>query len=271
MTLCRARHSLLLVLTLFCACPALSAASIPVDIAKCDRMKADHVLSQNAPVACAQLRIVRFSYVDFEGRIHRDGEIMVMAAVADHVQAIFDRLYQRRFPIAKARLMDDYRGDDAAAMRDNNTSAFNHRAIAGGGPPSLHAYGLAIDLNPVQNPYIQFNEQGQASYSPASGASYANRLNTRPHKSARSGMAEEVVELFATNGFLVWGGYWDSPIDYQHFQVSRKIAERMASLPVGAARDFFERYVKSYRACLAANRVKKANSTRESCLEAVTP
>jgi hypothetical protein len=172
MTLCRARLSLLLALVLTCGTgPALSAASISVDSASCDRMKANHVLSEGAPVACTQLRIVRFSYVDFEGHIHHDGEIMVMAAVADHVQTIFETLYQRRFPITKARLIDHYRGDDAAAMRDNNTSAFNHRAITDGGPPSLHAYGLAIDLNPVQNPYIQFNEQGQASYSPASGAS----------------------------------------------------------------------------------------------------
>ncbi|MES2535462.1 MAG: M15 family metallopeptidase [Pseudomonadota bacterium] len=234
-------------------------------------MKANQVLSAGAPVSCAQLSIVRFSYVDFAGRSHPDGEIMVMAAVAHHVQTIFDTLYQRRFPIAKARLIDDYRGDDTASMHDNNTSAFNHRAITGGGAPSLHAYGLAIDLNPVQNPFIQFNGRGQASYSPAAGKAHGRRQMAGPGKPASPGMAEEVVQLFAANGFLVWGGYWNSPIDYQHFQVSRKIAERMASLPAGAARKFFTGYVDNYRTCLRKNSAEKASTARKTCTDAVNP
>ena len=175
----------------------------PVDSAMCDRMKARHVLTQGAPVDCDQLRIVRFPYIDFDGRTHDDGAIMVMAAATTHVEAIFNTLYQRRFPIAQARLMDHYLGDDAASMQHNNTSAFNHRPITGGNARSLHSYGLAIDLNPIQNPYVQFNNQGQASYSPVAGSSYANRLNPRPAKPVRPGMAEEVVQVFADNGFLI--------------------------------------------------------------------
>jgi hypothetical protein len=174
--------------------------------AACERMKARGVLAPQAPVSCEKLAIVRFSYVDFEGRTHDDGEIMVMAAVADFVKAIFDTLYTRRFPIARARLMDHYFGDDAASMKDNNTSAFNHRPVSGGKLPSLHAYGLAIDLNPVQNPYIQLQPDGTALFSPASGIKYANRSNQRPGKAGRSGMAEDVITLFANHGFLVWGG-----------------------------------------------------------------
>lgn len=237
----------------------------PVNSAMCARMKARHVLTQGAPVDCDQLRIVRFPYIDFDGRTHDDGAIMVMAAATTHVEAIFNTLYQRRFPIAQAQLMDHYLGDDAASMQHNNTSAFNHRPITGGNALSLHSYGLAIDLNPIQNPYIQFNNQGQASYSPAAGSNYANRLNPRPAKPVRPGMAEEVVQVFADNGFLIWGGDWDTPIDYQHFQVSRTMAEQMASLPVEAARTLFSSYVARYRTCRNENINKKEDAARAFC------
>ena len=230
---------------------SISGQGVPeISDAACERMKVRGVLAENPPVGCERLAIVRFSYVDFEGRTHEDGEIMVMAAVADFVKTIFDTLYSRRFPIARARLMDHYFGDDPAAMQDNNTSAFNHRPVTGGSLPSLHAYGMAIDINPVQNPYIRFYPDGKAVFNPAPGAAYANRLHLRPGKHARSGMAEEVVDLFAENGFSMWGGYWDAPIDYQHFQTDRTLAERMAKLPVRHARALFTDHVQRYQTCL---------------------
>lgn len=237
--------------------------------AECERMKARGVLADGAPVGCDKLAIVRFSYIDLDGRVHHDGEIMVMLASADFVKEIFDTLYSRRFPIARARLMDHYNGDDAASMQDNNTSAFNHRSVSGGKLPSLHAYGLAIDLNPVQNPYIGFHADGRSVYSPPSGADFANRLNRRPGKPARSGMAEDVVALFAENGFFVWGGYWDAPIDYQHFQVERKLAEQLAKLPAAQARAAFSDHVARYRACLKRSGVIATTETelRIKCIE----
>lgn len=235
---------------------------VAIDDAGCRALRNAGVLHADAPVACAQLRIVKFSYVDFDGRKRHDGEIMVMAAVAEHVQAIFDTLLQRGFAIAGAKLMNRYNGDDQASMRDNNTSAFNDRAVVNGSAPSLHAYGLAIDINPVQNPYLQFDTDGKAAFSPAAGSRYANRLQQRPGKPARKGMAEEVVDLFAEHGFVIWGGDWDAPIDYQHFQTSRKLAERLAALPAAQGRAVFTSYVQRYRTCLR----RPAGKQQDSCI-----
>lgn len=238
---------------------------LPLDQGMCDRMKATNVFHEGGPVGCERLRVIRFSYIDFNGRFHEDGQIMVLDAVAENVQAIFRALEMRKFPIDKAKLLDDFLGDDEASMADNNTSSFNDRAVTGGSAPSLHAYGLAIDINPVQNPYISF-DQGKASFSPLAGADYANRLNARPAKSIRSGMAEEVVDLFADNGFLIWGGYWDTPIDYQHFQVGRKIAERLSKLPPDQARSLFSSYIDCYRSCRRRHRSEDPPSARAACV-----
>ena len=245
------------------------ASPVPPGIGKaeCDQLKVRGVLSAPGPVGCEKLAIVRFSYIDFDGRTNSDGEIMVMAAAAGFVKTIFDTLHARRFPIARARLMDHYSGDDQASMHDNNTSAFNHRSVAGGKLPSLHAYGLAIDLNPVQNPYIRFRSDGRAEFSPPASIGYANRSNQRPGKTFRSGMAEQIVDLFAWNGFLVWGGDWDDPIDYQHFQVGRKMAERMAELTVEQARVLFTGHVQRYRACLKSKPENAAPAARIECVE----
>src|SRR5690606_20285183 len=161
--------------------------------------------------------------------------------------------------LAHARAMMHYRGDDEAAMRDNNTSAFNDRAITGGTVPSLHAYGLAIDINPVQNPYVEIAGDGNARFHPAAGSRYANRAAARPGKPARAGMAEDVVELFAQHGFTTWGGDWDAPIDYQHFQVSRTLAQKLAALPPEQARAAFDAHATAYRRC------RKGGGTRVAC------
>src|SRR5215470_19718540 len=98
---------------------------------------------------------------------------MVMDAAAESVLRIFTKLRKMRFPIAKARLINHYDGDDDASIADNNTSAFNSRNVAGTNTLSLHAYGLAIDLNPLQNPYVQ-HSGGKLIFSPPAGAAYTN-------------------------------------------------------------------------------------------------
>jgi hypothetical protein len=230
-----------------------SGSIVPIDASTCDDMKVHHVLSPHPHVGCDRLRLVKFAYIDFDGRLHADGEVVVMDAAAKYVLRIFNSLRGRHFPIAKAVLMDRYDGNDNASMDDNNTSAFNDREIASGGLPSLHAYGLAIDLNPVQNPYVT-RSGATLTFSPASGVEYANRLDDRPGKKRREGMAESVIETFAENGFLIWGGYWDNPIDYQHFQVERKFAERLAQLTPAQAEATFDKLVEAYRRCRRAER-----------------
>lgn len=258
----------LLLLSLAFLLPAIAAqardlsAIAAVDATHCRALQNNGVLRASAPVSCEQLRIVRFAYLDFEGKQHNDGEIMVMAAAAEHVQALFAELLTRRFPIAAARQMQTYRGDDQASMRANNTSAFNDRAITNASAPSLHAYGLAIDINPVQNPFIEVGKDGKASISPVAGRTYLNRQSTRPGKPARKGMAEEVVDLLAMHGFTIWGGDWDAPLDYQHFQVSRSLAKKLAALPEAQARAAFDAHVADYRKCIAG---KPSATARLQC------
>lgn len=244
---------------------------IGIDRAACDRMKARGVLGKDAPVSCEKLAVVRFSFVDFDGQSHDDGEIMVMAAAAVHVQTIFDALFARRFPLGRARLMDHYSGDDAASMQDNNTSAFNHRSVTDGALPSLHAYGLAIDINPAQNPFIQLQPNGHAVFKPAGSIRYANRRYYRPGKPVRHGMAEDVVELFAANGFPIWGGDWDNPIDFQHFQVERTLARELAALPTNMARARFDEQVRQYRQCRTRLASMPSPLARAKCAEQRLP
>lgn len=216
---------------------------IPISPQLCNDMKKHRVLNAGAPVGCDRLRLVKFAYVDFDGKPHADGEIVVMDAVADHVLQVFVALRQRRFPIAGAKLMNTYDGDDDVSMDHNNTSAFNVRPMAGGGPILLHAYGAAIDLNPIQNPYLRRSGE-RTVVSPKAGAEYLNRKVFRP------GMAESIIGIFAEHGFTIWGGRWRNPIDYQHFQISHRFADQLARSRSAEARALFERHVQKYRACL---------------------
>jgi hypothetical protein len=223
-------------------------AILPISATFCADMKVHQVLNAKAPIGCDRLRSIKFSYFGFDDKIHDDGELIVMDAVAAHVLRIFVSLRRIRFPIAKAQPMNSFDGDDNASMRDNNSSAFNDRNLTGGDSISLHAYGLAIDLNPVQNPYL-VRSGGVLKIEPPAGADYLNRLNERPWKQSRPGMAEAVVRIFADNGFLIWGGYWDEPIDYQHFQVGRRLAERLASASPSEAGQIFNLVVDRFQMC----------------------
>ncbi len=237
----------------------IGSASLPVSAANitelsqqaCNAMTNAGTMSPAAPVQCDRLRQVQFNYVDFQGKQHDNGSIIVMDAVSPYIAAIFDRLYTLKFPINKAVPIRHYQGDDDLSMADNNTSAFNYRPIAGKRSLSVHAYGLAIDINPKQNPFIEFGEQGSASFNPEDGAKYANRMQFRYGKDQRQGFAEDVVSTFADNGFLYWGGFWNTPIDYQHFQVSRNMANLMSVMPADNASQFFDNYVLWYQSCKA--------------------
>ena len=158
------------------------------------------------PVPLSSLRYVRLAYMDMGGG-ERVGEMVVHADAVSHTVMAFKVLWDHRFPIANMRLVDDYGGDDDASMAANNTSAFNCRRVAGSSTWSQHSYGRAIDINPVQNPYL-FGGR----VLPPLGSRYRDR--SRPRKGmVRSG--DVVVRAFASVGWR-WGGVWRSP-DYQHF------------------------------------------------------
>jgi len=151
------------------------------------------------------------SYWGFDAQPH-DGTMVVNASVAQSVLTVFERLYAERFPIRRMVPVDAYGGSDDASMDADNTSGFNCRFVAGSNPPrwSAHAYGQAIDINTIENPYVQ---NGVAS--PAAGAAYVDRSEYRPGMAVYGGV---LVDAFAAVGWQ-WGGRWSDP-DYQHFSAS---------------------------------------------------
>jgi len=223
----------------------------PLSRESCADMRLHKTLRVDSPVDCKRLALLKFDYFGFDDRVHNDGELVVLDAAADHVADIFDALLKMHFPIKQARLLNQYDGDDDASMADNNTSAFNDRMVSGGTSISVHAYGLAIDLNPIQNPFLQ-KQNGGLEVSPKAGERYLNRSDVRP------GMAEAVVDVFADNGFSIWGGDWKNPIDYQHFQVRRDLARRLAESPGANAKAMFGMQIEQYRRCRAAGRSRRA-------------
>ncbi len=193
----------------------------------------------NCPVPPSRLRKIIFSYYDFEHNIHDDGILIVMDAVADNVVNIFKELYENQFPIHKSKQIELYGGDDTLSLDDNNTSCFNCRLVVGGSElMSIHSYGLAIDINPWQNPYIVPDKEDdkKALVLPSKGLLYLNRTNLRP------GMVEVIVHIFEKNGFTVWGGKWNNPIDWQHFQPPRSVAKILATMDPNDAKKFFKLY-----------------------------
>jgi D-alanyl-D-alanine carboxypeptidase len=165
------------------------------------------------PVPPSALRAIDVSYVGFDARAHT-GVIIVNARVAGQVIKVFAILYRARFPIAAMRPADAYQGSDPRSMAADNTSGFNCRPAVAAGPPhwSMHAYGLAIDVNTVQNPYA---EPG-SGWQPPAGAGYADRSHVRPGMAYRGGV---LVSAFRSAGWG-WGGDWPNFPDYQHFSVN---------------------------------------------------
>jgi hypothetical protein len=160
------------------------------------------------PVGLDDLRLVHVSYVDFDGAT-RAGQLVVHKAIADATLRVFQRLRQARFPIHSMNLIEQYGGSDDASMAAGNTSAFNCRNVPNTSHWSNHAYGRAIDLNTVENPYLP---KGQVM--PPAGKAYLDRTDVR------KGMivaGDATVQAFRAEGFA-WGGAWKSGTDYQHFE-----------------------------------------------------
>ena len=162
------------------------------------------------PVEPGRLRRFGIDYTGFDGQTHR-GELIVHEDLVQEVIAVFGHLHQLRYPIAKMRTVDHYPGaDDELSMEDNNTSAFNCRGIPGSSKWSLHAYGRAIDVNPLLNPFID----GMGAFQPKNAAEYLDR--SRSDAGMLQG-GDPAVLAFTDRGWQ-WGGYWRTPIDYQHFE-----------------------------------------------------
>jgi hypothetical protein len=166
-----------------------------------------HSYREGCPVGPAQLRVVRVAHWGFDGRA-REGSIVVSARVAPDVRAVFAKLWAARFPIRRLEPVSAYRGSDDASMVADNTSGFNCRFVGGTSRWSMHAFGEAIDVNPVENPYVQ-----GARVSPPAGRAFAVRSPYRPGMAVVNGV---LVRAFASVGWR-WGASFG---DYQHFSTT---------------------------------------------------
>lgn len=163
----------------------------------------------------AALALVEASHLTMEGG-SATGELVVAQAIAGRVVTLLARLHAIGFPIASMRLVDDHDADDDRSMAAGNSSAFNFRTIAGTDLLSQHAFGLAIDLNPMQNPMIW---PGGGRYVPAAAAPYVDRRTLRPGMIVRPG---PVTAILDEQGWE-WGGDWRHVADLHHLVWSRPI------------------------------------------------
>jgi hypothetical protein len=161
------------------------------------------------PVEPERLRRVNVDHIGFDGQTHR-GELIVHEDLVPEVIAIFEQLYRLGYPVEKIRTVDHYSdADDELSMEDNNTSAFNCRSIPGTNEWSPHAYGRAIDLNPLLNPCLY----ASGYFEPQNAAAYLDRSRTDPGLLHNG---DPAVHIFTDRGWR-WGGDWTTP-DYQHFE-----------------------------------------------------
>jgi hypothetical protein len=196
--------------------PAAHAATEPFS-ATVSRLDAEtrHAMTgvswhRGCPVPLRSLRVIRLTYIGFDGGSHL-GRLIVHRRWTDEVVSVFRHIYRARFPIRRIRPVDRYGGNDRASMRHDNTSAFNCRYVAGTTTWSEHAYGRAIDVNPVENPYVDGSR-----VSPRRGAPYVDRTPLRRGMIAEHGVVRRAFRSIDWG----WGGTWRSARDYQHFSSS---------------------------------------------------
>ncbi len=213
------RIALLLALAALLAPPAADAARSPAGTPAFHgtistigpRIRARMVSwHKGCPVPVSRLRLLQLDHWGFDGKVHR-GRLIVHADAARPMLRVMHKLFDRKFKIRQMWLVDAYGANDDRSMNADNTSAFNCRFVAGTSRWSEHAYGRAIDINPVENPYVSGSH-----VSPEKGRRYANR-SLRAKGMIHTGDA--TVRAFAAEGWG-WGGSWSGPRDYQHFSAS---------------------------------------------------
>lgn len=189
--------------------PSSTAPPAPAAVTAVTAAELGATWRPGCPVTPAQLRRVTVTHLGFDANAHR-GELIVHQELVPQVIAIFERLYRLNFPIEKMRSVTNYRGgDDELSMEDNNTSAFNCRRIPGSGNWAQHAYGRAIDINPLLNPSVD-----RRGFEPKNAKVYLDRHRIEP---GLLHPGDPAVRVF-TDADWRWGGNWKSPVDYQHFE-----------------------------------------------------
>jgi D-alanyl-D-alanine carboxypeptidase len=189
-------------------------ASFRGTIARIDAAQAKRMTgvswTRGCPVPLRDLRMVTLTHWGFDRKV-RTGRLIVHEDVARPILGVFRELYAGRFPIRRIVPVDAYDASDFRSIEADNTSAFNCRYVDGTRRWSEHAYGRAIDVNPIENPYVSGGRTSHRASVP-----YLDRSRRRP------GMAHEggaLVRAFDAIGWD-WGGRWTSVKDYQHFSAS---------------------------------------------------
>jgi D-alanyl-D-alanine carboxypeptidase len=187
----------------------MSASDVPEAVAA--RMRG---VSWSDDPRCPPLRELAYLHVthlDFDGK-RAQGELVLARELVDDARTLFGRLWRLGFPIRSLRLIEDFAGSDDASMAADNGSAFNFRTIAGTTRLSQHALGRAIDLNPVENPWLS-----SSGVQPSAGAAYLDRHALRPGMIVRPG---PVVAILDELGWE-WGGDWPTA-DYHHMMKAQR-------------------------------------------------
>lgn len=167
---------------------------------------------RGCPVAPSGLRVIEMTYWGMDDKSHPDGRLVVNAKAADDLVSVFRKLYKMRYPIKRMEPVDKYKGSDFESIEADNTSAFNCRPATGSTSFSQHAYGLAVDVNPCENPYVYAG--GRVAHKHC--VKYRHRSNDDPGVIHPD---DKVVKAFATIGWG-WGGGWSGARDFQHFSSS---------------------------------------------------
>ncbi len=158
----------------------------------------------------SDLRYIHLLHTDYDCKYH-EGELVCHKQIAGELIEIFRYLYAADYPIEKMHLIDDYDADDERSMSDNNGSSFCFRVVAGTTHLSRHAYGMAVDINPLYNPYVK-----PEGFTPLNAGDYVDRSADFPYKIARENEDYALI-LFESYGYF-WGGEWGAVHDYQHFE-----------------------------------------------------
>lgn len=196
------------------------AEILPISSEIKKRMVDGNSWKTNCPVGLDDLRYLRVHYNDFNGK-YRMGELIVHRDVAQNVVNIFEELYYVGYPVKQMKLVSEFNGNDWQSIEADNTSALNCRSVTGDKKKwSNHAYGKAIDINPIENPYI--SKTGYISHK--ASLKYKKRVHIHSRGFADKALLlknDQATKIFEKYGWK-WGGDWKYIKDYQHFEYISK-------------------------------------------------
>lgn len=210
------KYTLLLILSPYLLFATFKSTEAKIDSITKNRMIKGNSWRERCPVPLKDLRYITITYKNFNDQ-DKIGEMIVHKSISREVREIFAELYANDYRIRQMKLSSYFGGDDDASMKADNTSAFNCRLMTNGSKWSKHSYGKAIDINPLENPYI--SKSGKVY--PASAKKYANNRANSKNRAIIVGN-DTIVRLFKSYGWK-WGGDWKSIKDYQHFEKSKYI------------------------------------------------